>query len=175
MSALVVDVAKMTGTPGASREIFANEALPGLRGALAYVDESEPVDVEVEAESLIEGIGVHGTVSGSFHVTCSRCLATYEQRFEQEVDEIFYFREGEEDAYKISGGEIDLEPMVRDAVVLAIPLRPLHKVDCRGLCPACGADRNVVDCGHREEMVDIRWTPLRGLFNQVIETKAEGS
>jgi len=56
---------------------------------------------------------------------------------------------------------IDLEPMLRDVIMLAFPLRPLHDENCRGLCATCGADLNGTDCGHTQQPEDLRWAPLR--------------
>jgi len=94
-----------------------------------------------------------------------------ERALEVEVDELFLHRgEGHEgETYEIAGETIDLVPLVRDAIVLALPMNPLCRADCKGLCPVCGADRNRVDCGHTGERVDIRWGPLAGLREQMEE------
>ncbi|MRR10305.1 DUF177 domain-containing protein, partial [bacterium] len=60
-------------------------------------------------------------------------------------------------------GEIDLWPELREAVLLALPLKPLCREDCRGICPACGRDLNEGSCGCREDRGDHRWDKLREL------------
>jgi uncharacterized protein len=174
MSGLLVDVGSLIGRPGASRDIVASERVPGLTGTLGWVDEDDPVRLELTAESLVEGVEVAGWISGKLRLRCSRCLADYDQRFRQSVDETFYVgTPPEEEEYRVTGDTIDLEPMVRDIVVLAIPVAPLHSEDCRGLCPACGADLNVADCGHRTEPIDTRWAPLSSLEGLLGSTEEE--
>ena len=68
-----------------------------------------------------------------------------------------------EEGYVVQDSKVDLEPMVRDTVGVALPLNPLCREDCRGLCPRCGADRNGGDCGCAEETGDPRWSALREL------------
>jgi uncharacterized protein len=174
MSGLVVDVGSMVGHPGTSRNIVSAERIPGLVGTLGWVEENDPVRIELTAEALLEGIEVTGWLSGKMRLRCSRCLADYEQPFQQAVDEIFYLgTPPEEEGYRVSADTIDLEPMVRDLVVLEIPVVPLHSEDCRGLCPVCGADLNVVDCGHSTEAADTRWAPLMSLEGLLGSTEEE--
>lgn len=107
---------------------------------------------------------------------CSRCLAETEHRFSESSDFVFMpapatlFPEQrlEEDDFTtqfFSGEEIDLAPLLREMVILAIPIKPLCKPDCKGLCPVCGADRNRETCEHTQENepLDPRWEGLRGL------------
>lgn len=163
MSGLLIDIAELAGNPRGTKEISRALTLEALGVALGRV-EDDLVDVTVLAESVVEGIQVSGRVSGKLELSCSRCLATYRQAFEHEVDETYFFTSGEErGGYDVVGHSIDLEPLVRDVVVLSIPSRPLHRVDCKGLCPVCGTDLNEQDCGHRPEVADLRWAPLRKL------------
>jgi uncharacterized protein len=65
----------------------------------------------------------------------------------------------EDDEYPLLEGAVDLEPMIRDAILLAMPFAPLCRPDCRGLCERCGGDRNLGEC-HSPPEVDVRWAPL---------------
>jgi uncharacterized protein len=58
---------------------------------------------------------------------------------------------------------MDLTEPVRQALLVALPMRPLCREDCKGLCVVCGANLNYVDCGHRQEEADKRWDALRAL------------
>lgn len=167
MSDLVLDVSDLTDNPGASKRIERSLSVPGLRGVLGWVEDDERVVIDLVAESVLEGVEVSGHVAGSMHFSCSRCLVEFERPFDHEVRETFIaVASGEEERYEIEGAHIDLEPMVRDVVVLTIPPYPLHDPECKGLCPVCGADRNSVDCGHREEKIDLRWEPLKRLMEE---------
>lgn len=163
MSGLLIEISELAGRPGAVKEISKSQALEGLSGVLGRVQDDR-VDLALIAESVIEGIQVSGKISGNLELSCSRCLVPYSAKFEHPVDETFFFTGGEErGGYEVVEDKIDLEPMVRDVVVLGIPTRPLHRADCKGLCPRCGTDLNERDCGHRRELVDLRWAPLKSL------------
>lgn len=163
MSGLTIHVADLAGHPGAAKEITAAPTVAGLAGVLGKVT-NDVVRLRLLAESVVEGIQVSGEVSGTFELECSRCLVEFHRGFERRVDETFFFGGADErDGYEMNGSTIDLEQMVRDVVVLAIPTRPLHAEGCKGLCPVCGADRNVSDCGHRPDQGDFRWAPLKDL------------
>lgn len=163
MPGLVIDITELAGNPGASLVISKSEAIPGIRLPLGWVNEDEEVGVHLEASSVIEGVAVSGELEGVLHLSCSRCLRQFDQAFSHEVDETFFFEGGREEAYEVNGNTIDLEPLVRDVIVLAMPVSPLHSPGCKGLCPMCGQDRNVGDCGHSKEPIDLRWEPLREL------------
>ena len=163
----MIDITDLANSPGATKQIRANEPIQDLRGALGYVEEGVPVRVDLDATSISEGIEVSGEVAGRMHLSCSRCLREYDVDFVQKVDEIFYYEaDGENEDYEVEGSLIDLEPMLRDVIVLGIPITPLHDIDCKGLCSVCGADLNESECGHQQGMVDIRWAPLSGLFDK---------
>ena len=106
----------------------------------------------------------------SFHVACqpfpieiaSQPLAKVPACCATEVLSAVW-QPGTEEDYQIVDDHIQLEPVVRDAVLLAMPVNPVCKPDCKGLCPECGADRNVTDCGHAGGRVDLRWEPLKQL------------
>lgn len=168
MSGLVFDVSEMLERPGANRVIKRGVAISGLQGALGGIGEDEPVHVDLSLDAVTDGIAVSGTIRGTLHLACSRCLVRYDRSFDNQVDEMFFagaVRQGEYegDGYEVSENHVDLEPMLRDVIVLGIPLAPLHDEHCRGLCPTCGADRNLTDCGHTQQLNDLRWAPLEAL------------
>jgi uncharacterized protein len=82
-----------------------------------------------------------GTAQGSWTIECLRCLKPTPGSFTAELE-----CEGPVDA-----ASLDLTEEVRQAIVLAQPMKTLCRPDCRGLCPVCRADRNEKDCGHKEE------------------------
>jgi uncharacterized protein len=171
MSGLVFDVSEMLDRPGATRAIRRGVTISGLQGALGGIGEDEPVHVDLSLDSVTDGIAVTGWVRGTLHLTCSRCLVGYDRSFDNQVDEMFFSGgadaggggDYEGDGYEVADSHVDLEPMLRDVIVLGIPLVPLHDEHCRGLCPTCGADRNLTDCGHTQQLNDLRWAPLEAL------------
>jgi uncharacterized protein len=165
LPSLSVDVSELLRRPGASESVQIDRVLSGVEVPLARVRDDSVLHVDVRLESLVDGIHVSGTVRGAAGVECRRCLKDLDVPLDVDLDEVFLYPgdAGDGDAYAVTGKEIDLEPAVRDAVMLALPLNPLCTETCRGLCSTCGADLNETDCGHSQDPVDIRWTGLEQL------------
>ena len=162
-AARAIDVRDLLEHPGSAREVHLAEPFEGLESALAEVPPDVPVQVDVLLESVVEGVLVSGPLSGRIEYRCARCLKPFSGDFRVEVTELFALEPGpEEDHYPVRDGAIDLEPMVRDAVLLAIPFSPLCRSDCLGLCERCGGDRNLGECTC-PPAVDPRWEPLSRL------------
>jgi uncharacterized protein len=155
-----IDVRDLLDHPGASREIHEARPVEGLSIELAAVPAEAPIQIDVLLESVVEGILVSGPLSGVVEYQCARCLKPFSGEFRVEVTEIFArdpVPDGDE--YSLGQGSLDLEPMVRDSVLLALPFSPLCRPDCLGLCERCGGDRNVGECSC-PPAVDPRWEPL---------------
>ena len=164
---LQIDVSKLATKPGSTKRVSSSGPVEGFRSGMGWVEDEDPVYVHLLLRSLNDGIEVTGEVWGRLHLTCSRCLQEFEQDFRLRVDERFYLEPNvaeEEEGYEVRDQTIDLEPMLRDVVVLSIPMKPVHAEDCKGLCPVCGADLNQTDCRHSERPVDARWAPLQSLM-----------
>lgn len=162
---LSVDVSELLRRPGASESVQTDHPLVGVEVPLARVREDSPLHLELLLEALVDGIHVSGTVHVDAVLECRRCLKGFAIPLDVALDEVFlYPGEGPADeVYRVEDEQIDLEPAVRDAVMLALPLNPLCAEGCRGLCSTCGADLNEGDCGHSHDPVDIRWTGLEQL------------
>lgn len=174
-STLSIDVSELLRRPGASLKFEVDCVLEGLSMPLSRVEEGSSLDVRLRLEALVDGIHASGTVRGVVERHCRRCLATLNGDVEVPFDEL-YLASSEETAdddeiREIVDGFLDLEPALRDVVLVNLPLNPLCRTDCKGLCPECGADRNEGDCGHRVERVDIRWEPLSGLKERLEHTE----
>ena len=137
---------------------------------MAAFPEGSDLTLHLTLESVVDGILVRGTVSGLVHAECARCLDPITWDEEVELTELFLFptsREGEEpgeDDLVLEDDLLDLEPVVRDAVVLRLPLSPVCQPDCPGLCSSCGA-RLADDPGHAHEEIDPRWAGLKTLLD----------
>jgi uncharacterized protein len=159
----VIDVRDLISSPGASRPVRLEEPIAGLATQLAAVPDDQRIGADLLLESVSDGIVVSGPVTGVMRLCCARCLRPFDQGFQIEVEELY--AEGAEpadDEYPLEGGRVDLEPMIRDVVVLAMPFAPLCMPDCRGLCARCGGDLNLGECTCPPD-VDPRWAPLSGL------------
>jgi uncharacterized protein len=126
------------------------------------VPEQAEVEADVVLESVMGGLSVAGVVRAPWAGTCRRCLEPAGGVLEVPVREHFTEGGDGEETYPLHHGEVDLEPMVRDAVLLELPQAPLCRPDCKGLCPTCGADRNLGAC-HCEPRRDDRWAALDAL------------
>jgi uncharacterized protein len=158
-----IDVSDLLERPGSSRPLHVEEPIDGLATELARVPEDRPVRGDLLLESVVEGVLVRGPLSGVMVVSCARCLKPIEVPFRFDVQELFAIgATGEDDEYPLSEGELDLEPMIRDTVVLSMPFAPLCRPGCLGLCGRCGGDRNLGECTCPPE-VDERWSVLTGL------------
>ncbi len=126
-----------------------------------------------------ENVHVHGTIRGQVTVACSRCVGPVAVRLDEAVrvtylpahampadepgdDDGVELAEDDLDVYPYDGETVDLEPLVREQFVLAVPFAPLCREDCLGLCPQCGADRNFAPCAC-EKPLDPRFAALAGL------------
>ncbi|TVP68027.1 MAG: DUF177 domain-containing protein [Nitriliruptor sp.] len=132
----------------------------------------DPVRLDLHLDAVVEGILVRGTLGFSLQVTCARCLTTVRDDLEVSVTELYTDparrEEGEEDdpGYELLDDRtaLDLSTLARDAVMIDLPVRVLCRPDCQGLCPTCGADRNLEDCGHvQTPEPDPRWAALADL------------
>ena len=166
---LSVDISELLRHPGATAEVRFDQNLEGVELPLARLSDDHAA-ISVRLDSLVEGIHASGTVEGDVLLECRRCLREFVKPTSVAVDDVFLYPDDDaEGDYRIEGDHIDLEPMVRDAFVLSLPLNPLCREDCRGLCVVCGVDLNEVDCGHSQEPVDIRWTALDDLRRSMEE------
>jgi uncharacterized protein len=164
-----VPIAGLGRAPGRWRE----EHRSGPVGELAVAGTSVNADAEASVDAELEvadgGILVVGTVRAPWVGQCRRCLTPVTGTAEVEVRELYRRFDrpaGEEEAeetYELSEDWLDLQPLVRDALLLELPLAPLCRPDCAGLCPTCGADRNDGDCGCPTVRPDPRWAGLDAL------------
>lgn len=162
-SAFRLPVADLLRRPGASRVAHVEAPLADVRTVGSEVANDRPVVVDLTLERISDGIVVRGTIAAIWDAVCSRCLAPVTGDLVVHVDELFEPQPLEGETYSIDDDVIDLEPMVRDAIVFELPAAPLCSPDCAGLCPTCGADRNTTSCDCHTEDLDPRWAALRSL------------
>lgn len=178
------DTHELGRRPGAlqrlSRTVDAPKDL-GVAGVVG-VPEGAPVELELRLESVMEGVLVTGTARASAEGECVRCLEPLELELEADFQELFSYpdaddrgrastepdddAEDDEDRFFLEDGLFDLEPLLRDAVVLALPMQPVCQEDCPGLCSECGA-RLTDDPDHHHDAVDIRWAALQGIADSL--------
>ena len=139
----------------------------GLALDLIGVPEGAPLALDLRLESVTEGVLVTGTFSAPRTGECGRCLDPVSDEFAAELCELFAYPDSATDdtterdeVHRIVGEFIDLEPVVRDLVVLGLPMTPLCRSDCAGLCATCGQRLDDLPANHAHDTMDPRWAAL---------------
>ncbi|MBQ1050690.1 DUF177 domain-containing protein [Micromonospora sp. C51] len=170
-SPLVLDTRELPRRPGALRTVERVVPAPSDLGVeLIGVPEGADLDLDLRMESVSEGVLVSGTVSGPIRGECGRCLREINDSVTVTIQELYAYENSttdvtteEDEVGRMQGDLIDLEPALRDAVVLALPNNPLCRQDCPGLCPECGVHRDDLPADHSHQQIDPRWAGLSQL------------
>ncbi len=132
------------------------------------VPAGSPVELRVRLESVTEGVYVSGSAHAELDGECARCLDPLTDDIEVEIAELFAYPDSLTDETteadelpRVVDEYVDVEQTVRDALVLELPLSPLCRPDCRGLCAECGEKWADLAPDHGHEIVDARWAALR--------------
>ncbi|GAA1977263.1 DUF177 domain-containing protein [Catenulispora subtropica] len=168
-SPYVIDTHEFARRPGSMRTVHETVPAPehtGEKDGVAYVPAGSDVDLDARLEAVVEGVLATGTARAAVAGECVRCLEPLDLEVEADFQDLYFFpgedTGGDEDAVFLVNDLLDLEPVVHDAVVLALPVSPLCRDDCLGLCSECGALLNE-DPEHSHETVDPRWAALADL------------
>ncbi len=171
---LVFDTRQLRRQPGSMVEVVRDVPAPdGLGTEIIAIPVDAPLRLDLRLESVVEGVLVSGSVQAVATGACVRCLEHVEQSLEVQIQELFAYADraahhhevgapDDEDQHVVVGDLLDLEPVIRDAVVPSLPFQPVCREDCPGLCAECGiplAD----DPEHRHETIDPRWAGLQSL------------
>ena len=164
------------------------ENLEGGRGEFAHIyqpDDLNPVDerVSLTGPATVSGtirlarneVFVNGHVAARATVECDRCLQPVEAPVnadfaleyitgsEYESSGVVELTEAEMSLSVFDGEGIDVDEIVKEQIVLAVPTRMLCREDCKGICPECGTDRNTGECNCAINDIDPRWADLKNL------------
>lgn len=176
---LVLDTRELGRRPGSMRRVQRTVPAPENLGTpVAGVEPGSDIVLDLRLESVMEGVLVSGTASATMTGECGRCLDPVSDELTVDLQELFVYPDerprgkvapgsaaaGDEDEEpKMVEDLLDLEPTLRDAVVLEIPLTPLCDEDCSGLCAGCGARLDDVEPDHSHDQTDPRWAALAQL------------
>lgn len=171
---LVIDTKDVGRRPGIMAEVHRTVDAPADLGTdVIRIPQGEPIELDLRLESVVEGVLVTGEVRAGAAGSCVRCLepvtSAVDVRFQELYawpDRAVHHREvgadDEDEDYRMEGDLIDLEPVLRDTVVPALPFQPVCREDCPGLCSECGAAL-ADDPDHHHERRDPRWSALADL------------
>jgi uncharacterized protein len=166
-SGLVLDTRDLGRQAGAMKVVRATVPAPADLGIdVIGVPPASPIELDVRLESVVEGVLVTGSATVPLRGECVRCLVEISSRMEVDIQELYVHPDSgatEDEASRLEGDLVDLEPLLRDDVVLDLPFQPLCREDCAGLCVECGANLNDEPDHVHEGVIDPRWAALRGL------------
>jgi uncharacterized protein len=169
---LVLDTRELGRRAGSLRTVSRTApAPPGLGLELAGVVAGAPLELDLRLEAVMEGVLVTGSIRAPLTGECGRCLEPVADELDVRFQELYAYPgassadQDDDEVSHLDGDLLDLEPAIRDAVVLALPLTPLCSPDCAGLCAQCGA-RLGDQPGHTHDQTDPRWAGLSTLGSQ---------
>jgi uncharacterized protein len=176
-SPLVLDTRDLPRRPGAMRTVDRTVPAPdGLGLELIGVRPGADLALHLRLESVSEGVLVTGTVTAPVEGECGRCLLPINETLEVQIQELYAYEHSttdettdEDEVGRLQGDLIDLEPVLRDAVVLALPTNPLCREDCPGLCPECGVRWDELPGDHGHQQIDSRWAALSDMTTKTEE------
>jgi len=158
----VLNARDIVNHPGEMREFLIDVPAPEKWGeGLVSVEQGASVAIEVRLESVHEGILVSGTIDTDYSGECGRCLIEISAPVEVEFQELFAYPGHEATDFEVQDDHVDLETLVRDATVLALPFQPVCQPDCPGLDPATGERLAVSTEPEQREPLDNRWAALQ--------------
>ncbi|HYK32810.1 MAG TPA: DUF177 domain-containing protein [Streptosporangiaceae bacterium] len=173
-SPLVFDIATL-GSASARHEQRVVPAPAELGAGLVHVPEGAQLQLDVQLEEVSEGVLVTAEVSAPLVGECARCLDEFTSSMQVRFQELFVAQAGHVDAgaadggtgddgYFLDGDLLDLEPALRDTLVLDLPLSPLCDADCQGLCSICGVRLADAEPDHGHPSDGGVWAVLKDLF-----------
>ncbi|OBI42291.1 hypothetical protein A5707_06655 [Mycobacterium kyorinense] len=137
---------------------------------LIAIDRGAPMQRDLRVESVSEGVLVTGTVDAPTSGECARCLRSITGHVHVDLTELFAYPDSATDATteddefgRVVDDIVDLEQPVIDAVGLELPLSPVCRTDCPGLCPDCGVPLATAEPDHHHDQIDPRWAKLAGM------------
>lgn len=162
------DTLGRTRQPGSMGELRRDVPAPsGLGWDLTGVPAGSPVVLDLRLEAVTEGVLVTGSVTASFAEQCARCLDPVTGDIAVDILELFAYPNSatdettdEEEVHRVVDDALDLEPVVRDAVVLGLPVTVLCQEDCAGLCAECGQRWDELPADHAHTQLDPRFAAL---------------
>ncbi|WP_323182868.1 DUF177 domain-containing protein [Aldersonia sp. NBC_00410] len=152
---------------------------------LVAIPKGAQIEMDLRLESVSEGVLVSGEIVAPVEGECVRCLEPFGDSITLSLTELFAYPDSateqttdEDEIPRVVDEHIDLEPVIVDAVGLALPLQPLCSPDCLGLCAECGIRLAIAGSDHRHEILDPRWAGLAAKFgtgstSNEPETRAE--
>lgn len=172
---LVLSTHELGRQPGSARSLELSVPAPTNLGIeLIGVPEGSSVELQLRLEAVAEGVLLSGRARAVLAGECARCLGAVASELEAPIQELYVYPDraiDDADDARLEGDLLDLEPALRDAVVLALPYRPVCRPDCPGLCPVCGARLADQPRHAHDGDTDPRWSALAALGSRDVGTR----
>lgn len=182
---LILPIHDLGRRAGTGKDVDLEFAAPADLGtSVIGVAEGSPMRLRLRIDSASDGVYVSGQVEGRLTGECVRCLNPLDAELELDISELFLYpeavaraeEEGDEEVVEMlttDGETLDLETMIRDAIVTELPFTPLCREDCPGLCPTCGIRMEDAEPGHSHDVIDPRFAALQALLEEGTEQTTE--
>jgi len=174
-----VNLHELPRRAGEKREYQLDFPAPESIGTpLLAIPVDEPIGIKFRAESVSDGVLITGRITSRATGECGRCLDSINQIVDQDFQELFTYESRmpagrkvgpqdeeevlDDELFALDGDIADLEVPIRDAVILAMPINPTCRPDCRGLCSECGERIDLLPEDHSHAKIDPRWSGLTG-------------
>ncbi len=122
----------------------------------------------VRVTRTAQGLLVQVNLQATLQIECARCLTEFPQPLTVDYIELYTFSRLAEPGTEFilpESGKINLGPLLREYMLLEVPINPLCSTDCQGICPTCGGNLNTTTCYHQDEYIDPRFDVLKTLLN----------
>lgn len=172
-----VNLHELPRRAGEMRQYQLNFPAPEAIGTpLLAIPAGEPIAIKFRAESVSDGVLITGNIISNAKGECGRCLEAIDRKIDHDFQELFNYESRmpanqsedsdadglDDELFALDGDIADLEVPIRDAVILAMPINPTCRPDCRGLCSECGERLELLPEGHSHAKIDPRWSGLSG-------------
>jgi uncharacterized protein len=170
----IIELGPIAEDHGASLDVTGEMPLPTITVGTETYEPVGPADIDVVVINTGTAFEVAGRATAAVRAQCARCLRDFDLALGADVDAYFvdpahaHEVPEEQDFALVEGDRIDLGPFVESALVVSIPLAPLHDPDCQGICPECGVDRNEEECDCAQVApADSPFSALGGLLEEM--------
>ena len=164
-----INIASVLRNDGASKEFSGNVELGNLDYMGSTLSFKEPLAVNGKVYSIGGALEISAEITGEYSTVCSRCGQPVEGKLTAELFESIDsdLSEIDEECITVSGNVIDISGSIDACIFEELPMQPLCKEDCKGLCPVCGIDLNKNECNCDDTVYDPRFAIFRNLSKEV--------
>jgi uncharacterized protein len=169
---MIIDLDSVGNVPKVIESVF-EPAEIDLEGEIVSL--AGPIRLAGEVQKRDVRMHLNALLTADVQLDCTRCLEPVARHIEEPFEAIFVDAAYETDAKEVEvadaaldesiveGGQVDLAEIAREQLLLALPIQTFCKEDCKGLCPQCGSNLNLIDCKCSGDDIDPRWAALKSL------------